>query len=1027
MMEGVHSTRARFGVFELDLKAGELHKGERTILLQEQPFRVLRMLVEHGGEVVLREEVQKKLWPNDTVVEFDHAINTAIKKLRQALGDSAENPKYIETVARRGYRLLITVEWVEPQRGEASAAKGGAAVQTAEDVALLGKKISHYRVLQVIGGGGMGVVYKAEDLKLDRPVAVKFLPEEFGQDARALARFEREARAASALDHPNICPVYEFGEHDGQPFIVMPMLEGQTLREQIGARVTCFNTEELVGLAIQIASGLDAAHEKGIIHRDIKPANIFITNRGEARILDFGLAKIVGAEGVPSESLTLRERQTGRQTYPSPAKPSKASLTVTGAPMGTASYMSPEQVRREQLDPRTDLFSFGAVLYEMATGCQPFRGDTTDAIHDAILNHTPPLPVLLNPDSPIELESIIARALEKDREKRYQSASEIISDLERLRLAESAHGTSATSALAASPLRRNRSYVVAIAILGFLAIATLGFRILRRQWQIRGFDLQNVQVIKLTDTGDAVSAAISADGRYVVYARRDAENESLWLRQVATGNDVQILPPAAVYFPGLTFSPDDNYIYFVRSDPNDLWSRNLYTVSALGGEVRLVLRSVDSPVGFSPDGRQFVYTRGRGKDYAIQVRIANADGSGDRLLADMRERHPDWQFGATWSPDGRTIAVSVVPWGKQLRSLLNTVSVSDGAVQVLYSSPSPIGGPVWMPDGEGLLAPMADPTNKNLTQFWAVSYPQGHARQLTKELMDHDLRISTTRDANILASIAVTRIANVWMSPAADMSRAEQVTSGKLALQNVAEAPDGRLLIDTDDGKLWIMNPDGGDRRRFTDVDAGGPMQCGPFVVFFSFTTGTMTLMRANADGSNVTKLVSGDVYTAACSPDGKFVFYPTLSPPQKIWRLPVAGGSPVEIAELVGDIFGQISIAPDGKLLAYAYHESRDGASGTRVALLPTGGGPAIRSIRVPDGIWSICWFPDNRALLFLPNGPGSSNVWEQSLAEGKPKQLTHFTSGQIFHITWSRDGNRLLFTRGEITHDVVLFRNLR
>jgi serine/threonine protein kinase len=443
-VEGSHWL-AHFADFELDLRSGELRqKDGKVVRLSEQPFRILLSLLDHPGEVVPREEIRKKLWPNDTVVEFEHSISAAMSRLRQALRDAGEEPRYIETLARRGYRWMVPVEWVETGPTVARSPLISEATNPCVSENLIGKKVSHYRILEVLGGGGMGVVYKAEDLRLGRSVAIKFLGEEFTGDPRALERFEREARAISALDHPNICTIYEVEEHEGRPFIVMQLLQGQTLRQRIESsrsEQAAFSRRELLEIAIATAQGLDAAHQKDIIHRDIKPANIFMTVRGEIKLLDFGLAKLVGTEGLPSESPTLHEPERHRPIYASASNPSKASLTLTGATMGTASYMSPEQVRGEPLDQRTDLFSFGAVLYEMATGCQPFRGETTEAIHDATLNSTPPLPLLQNPDLPAQLQSIITRALEKDPGARYQSASEIISDLERLRLAESGLAT----------------------------------------------------------------------------------------------------------------------------------------------------------------------------------------------------------------------------------------------------------------------------------------------------------------------------------------------------------------------------------------------------------------------------------------------------------------------------------------------------------------------------------------------------------------------------------------------------------
>jgi len=431
--EAVHSPYlARFESFEVNLRSGELCKNGVRIRLAEQSFQILATLLERAGEVVTRQEIQKKLWPNDTIVEFENSINAAIKRLRVALGDSAEHPRYIETLARRGYRWKIRVEWSVPSPAEPQA-RGTPIVTPSDDSSashLIGKRVSHYRVLEVLGSGGMGVVYEAEDIKLGRRVALKFLPEELATDAAAMERFEREARAASSLDHPNICQIYEFGEHEGRPFMVMQLLEGQTLSDRLAAAEDqkAFPLAEVLDIGTQIIEGLKAAHEKGIIHRDIKPANIFLTSKGVCKILDFGLAKLL-AWG--------NDDETAGQLETSPAAPPPASgvahLTRTGKAIGTAAYMSPEQVRGEQLDARTDLFSFGLVLYEMATGRRAFPEDTWESLYEAILNRTLIPPMELNPDLPVELQDVIQKCLQRERNLRYQCAAEIRSDLEKIK------------------------------------------------------------------------------------------------------------------------------------------------------------------------------------------------------------------------------------------------------------------------------------------------------------------------------------------------------------------------------------------------------------------------------------------------------------------------------------------------------------------------------------------------------------------------------------------------------------------
>jgi DNA-binding winged helix-turn-helix (wHTH) protein len=405
----------RFGTFELDVRAGELRKDGVKIRLQEQPFRILAMLLEHPGEVVMREDIRRRLWPNDTVVEVSHGINAAVLRLREALGDSAENPRYVETLARRGYRFIgqAEVEGGPVARGSATAASAIAVSVPAapfpeapEPAGFTGQTVCHYRVLEKLGSGGMGVVYRAEDLKLGRQVALKFLPRELTADPLALGRFQREARAASSLNHPNICTIYSVEDFSGQPVIAMELLEGQTL-EAVLAKGS-LPVGRALRLAVRIAEALDAAHRKGIVHRDLKPGNVLVTKAG-LKVLDFGLAKM--------DRALFGNRQS-----------EAAPVTQEGAILGTLHYMSPEQIQGREAGACSDIFSFGLVLHEMLTGQHAFDGPNQASVMAAILTAEPaPLPEATCP--PV-LRGILQRCLAKDPEDRWQTACDLKAALE---------------------------------------------------------------------------------------------------------------------------------------------------------------------------------------------------------------------------------------------------------------------------------------------------------------------------------------------------------------------------------------------------------------------------------------------------------------------------------------------------------------------------------------------------------------------------------------------------------------------
>ena len=688
----------RFGVFELDLRTRELRKEGLSTGLPEQSIKILALLLEKPGEMVLREEIRKKLWPNDTVVEFDHSINAAIKRLRQALGDSADSPQYIETLARRGYRWLAPVQREEPSALEppSEAVSPIETVRVSQN--LIGRKVSHYRVLEVLGGGGMGVVYKAEDLKLGRRVALKFLPEEVASDPAALKRFESEARAASTLNHPNICTIYEVEEHEAQPFLVMELLEGQTLRDLIVAATPgkpALELTKLLDISVQITAGLEAAHQQGIIHRDIKPANIFVTSKGQAKILDFGLAKLFLTETTAADSSTMdgsdAESQRKQDLETESLTASSPFLSRTGVAMGTAGYMSPEQIRGEKLDARTDLFSFGLVLYEMATGQRPFTGDSAAALHDAILGHDPTPARRLNPTLPEKLEGIIRKALEKDRDVRYQSASELRADLEQL-----AHRAS-------SPTITIRWLTGAIAAAGLLALGGAIYWRSNRPPSI----LPAIKLRQLTSNSveaRVTSGAISPDGKILAYT----DSQGLYFKQLTTGEIHKADAPEgrSAILSLVCWFPDSSRI-LVNSDAEGLdnggWSSEESTIwiySVFGGPPHK-LRSNALGWSVSPDGSLIAFGTKKTRFGNRETWVMQANGEQARKILETDEDSA--LVGLNWFEGGQRVAYLKV--GNSDAGLL-TRAIAGGPVTTLTPS-SQLQKTMsfgWSPNGRMILA-----------------------------------------------------------------------------------------------------------------------------------------------------------------------------------------------------------------------------------------------------------------------------------------------------------------------------------
>ena len=871
----------------------------------------------------------------------------------------------------------------------------------------------------------MGTVWMAEDMQLGRRVALKFLSEELAGNQQALERFKQEARNASALNHPNICTIYEIGEENGEYFIAMEFIEGEPLDRYLERRR--LDLQEQLDLAIQIADALDAAHTNGIIHRDIKPANILVTSRGQAKILDFGLAKLVAAG-----------RAAAQPTYVG-SMDAPEHLTSPGIAVGTIAFMSPEQARGKDLDARTDLFSYGAVLYDMATGKIPFDGETTAVIFDQILNRDPVPPLEANPQLPPKLDEIIRTALEKDRDLRYQSAAEMRAELKRLKRdtssgrvalpvtgraeAQRSAATRAAASSSAAPVPAPRGRKVLFAALGgvvLLALAAVAYFVLNRP---RGFNLQNMKITQLTETGNAGAAALSPDGRYVVYVLVDGSQESLWVRQVATGGNVQVLAPDQVRFVAVSFTPDGNYIMFVRSDKATTNYHYLYQMPVLGGTPRQLVRDVDSAPTFSPDGQEIAYTRGvLGPIAANDILVARADGSGERVVVEHRGFNAG-QVNVAWSPDGRNLAFVVGAYTENSTQwVLFIASVKTGEKTELHRFSMPARALAWLPDGSGLLVIADDQSVRG--QIWFVSYPKGEVSHFTNDLSNYDLCcLDLTRDSGSLVARQDMLSSDVWVSKP-DGADAKQITSGEPSGLGLGWLGD-KVVAGSQRGRWRVMNPDGsGNAPVLGEHDpylALAVCNDGKHLVYSTFRDGAFELWRADPDGSNPLKLVRHAVVGAAlCMPDSKSVIYAASG---AVWRVSLDGGTP-EKTDLP---FGQFGFSNDGKLMYYVSQKIEGGAFQGKIIVVPAAGGAPLAAVDMPYGMQSPRFTPDNKAIAFLLTRNRATNIWQQPLSGGPLAQVTHFPSGDMFAFSWSNDGKQLAFSRGSRKTDVVMMSNFR
>ncbi len=925
-----------------------------------------------------------------------------------------------------------------------------------------GKHIGRYEVRSLLGVGGMGEVYLAQDTQLRRLVALKLLPPEFTRDEERLRRFKQEAFAASGLNHPNIFTIFEVGHEGDIHFIVTEYIEGLSLRHRMDKEPLPIH--EVLDLGAQIASALSAAHAAGIVHRDIKPDNIIIRDDGYVKVLDFGLAKLTEYKGLVSnpEAATVQVVKTD-----------------PGKVMGTVNYMSPEQARGLEVDQRTDIWSLGVILYEMVAGRVPFQGMTSSDVVAAILRTEPVALRRYCSDVPDELQRIVRKALRKDPDERYHLAKEMALDLKNLRrelelsaeiersvqpiesVAQSAslrnsltvtatRETANTQAIAVPKVTSSAEYVISelkahpkllmsgLAIIALIAVAVIVSTSYLRGGPPRPSDpAANMKIARLTTTGTADKAAISPDGKYIVHAASENGQQSLRIRQVNTNSDVQIVPPSDVQYLGLKFSADGDFVYYVASEKDS--TSNLYIIPALGGNARMLISNVSSSVTLSPDGQRLAFIRNLAAAGEYSVIVADTNGTNEHALA--IRKLPNFFRAASWSPDGKSIICIAGSFVPTYSFYLVEIPLNEKREQQFGTqSWRSMGDLAWVGDGSGLIFSASDQESTgDSQQLWHTSYPTGNTRRVTYDLNNYT-GVSITSDSKRLVTVQSETAGNLWTINS-DWNTASELTVGSGRIDGrdgVAYAPDGEVVYASRASgnlDLWTMKADATQQRQLTFNSHNNKQPTvspdGRYIFFVSDRGGTVNIWRIDRDGNNPQQLTSGSgEENPQCTPDGKWVLYTLLGAGKPtIWRVSITGGAP---QQMIHDYSASPTVSPDGKSFACFYRNAETNHQ-TKLALFPIDGGQptrifdAVMTAEITRRLPPLRWTVDAHGLTYIVTTGGSSNFWLQPVSGEPAKQLTSFKTDQIFAFDWSRNGKQVIFSRGAVISDVVLITTFR
>jgi serine/threonine protein kinase len=907
---------------------------------------------------------------------------------------------------------------------------------------LAGQAVGPYMILSRLGSGGMGEVYLAHDARLDRQIALKVISPNFARDEARVRRFAKEARAASALNHPNVCVIHEVGTtKDGRHYMAMEFIDGETLRRRMSKRK--LTLKEVLDVAVQVAWALEAAHAAGIVHRDIKPENIMVRRDGYVKVLDFGIAKL------SAQSSRLRKVDAAETTARFDTSP--------GILVGTAKYMSPEQLREQPVDQRSDIWSLGVVLHEMVTGFTPFEAHTTNETIAVILEKQPPKLSFDSAKVPEEFQQLVRKALSKKRRDRYQSISQLSSDLSKLRRQVSVEvidkpvepptrllqtrtdnsGAAARSPGAASTiLSKVRSQAISTAdyvlseikqhktaaFAGATVVLVLLALVIPRKAPIPPSPVMTMT--PLTNAGRSVCAAISPDGKYIAHVEEKDGKQTLLLTTVETGGFSVMVPPSDVVYRSITFSRDGDYVYFTQRKVKDELSV-LYQVPFPSGLSRKITEGVDSPISFSPNGDSFAFVRSNSVSREYSLVISGIGRTGERILVTKRDANT-LPVGPAWSPDGKNVVWAVGWWANGYHAGLVEFDVETGHEKPIQSQPwYSIFHVAWLDPSRLIIC--AQERSLRPIQLWQVSYPDGESKRITTDQLDYE-SVSVSGDGNKIVSVQRHRVGKVFVAPDGDALHAKPITSTVARVYGLDWTTNDKIVLSSmagDNLNLSLLDADGSQQTQVTantgDNYTPATSRDGKYIVFASNRLGSLNIWRINAeDGSDPMQLTFSDANSyPTVSPDGQWVFYDNQNDSTfTVWKVPIDGGVAVQLT----DQYTRMPIvSPDGQSFACRYLV--EGGS-REIAIFPLSGGHPIDRLPIPVMDWQrIQWTANGRALIYVDTVNGISNIWSYDLASRLPKQLTDFkTAETTFAYGWSPDYKQLAIHRGTNIRDVMI-----